>query len=188
MRPTCEPAAEVHDLYIGQLGREVQRHPRGALPHFGIGARADVTVQARDAQVEPLGDRLHLAKVLVPDPETRCRPAGVRAIARAAAQPGVYPYRYVTARRAPSVRLELVKRARVEQHAAGEVLGEPDRWHLRGELDRRRRKAGVQGALDLVVAGGVDVQPEVAEDREHAAAGIGFHRVAQREAEWGRKG
>ncbi len=64
-----------------------------------------------------------------------------------------------------------------------EVLGEPARRHLRGELDRPRREAGAQRALDLVVARGVDVEAEVAEELEHAAARVGLHRVAQREAE-----
>jgi len=67
-----------------------------------------------------------------------------------------------------------VKRQALNSTPRARVLGQPDRWHLRGELDRRRRKAGVQGALDLVVAGGIDVQPEVAEDREHAALGLAF--------------
>ena len=69
-----------------------------------------------------------------------------------------------------------------------EVLGEPPRRHLGGELDRRRREAGAQRALHLVVARGVDVQAEVAEELEHAAARVGLHRVAKREAERRREG
>ena len=49
-------------------------------------------------------------------------------------------------------------------------------------------EAGPQRALDLVVAGGVDVQPELAEQREDAAARVGLHRVAQREPERRREG
>ena len=60
---------------------------------------------------------------------------------------------------------------------------QPARRHLRGQLDLRRREAGAQRALDLEVAGGVDVQAERAEQLQDAEARVGLHRVAQREAE-----
>ena len=79
--------------------------------------------------------------------------------------------------------LELVERARIEEHAAGQVLGEPARGHLGRELDRAGREAGAQRALDLVVARGVDVEAEAAEQLQDTAARVGLHRVAHGEPE-----
>ena len=77
--------------------------------------------------------------------------------------PGFIRTRDRCRRRGAAEGLELVQRAGVEEHAAAQVLGEPARRHLRRELDRAGGEAGAQRALDLVVARGVDVQAEVAE-------------------------
>src|SRR5262249_12718453 len=47
----------------------------------------------------------------------------------------------------------------------------------------RGREPGAQRALDLPIARGVDVEPEIAEQRQHCPAGIRLHRVAKRKAE-----
>jgi hypothetical protein len=77
---------------------------------------------------------------------------------------------------------QLVQRARVQAHAAADVLGQPRRRHLRAELDLRRGVSGAQRALDLPVAGGVDVQAEIAEEVQDAPARVGLHRVPDSEA------
>src|SRR5262249_29118476 len=51
------------------------------------------------------------------------------------------------------------------------------------QLDLLRGEPGAHRALDLVIAGRVDVEPEIAEHFEDAAARIGLHRVAKREPE-----
>ncbi len=90
--------------------------------------------------------------------------------------------------REPPELLELVQRAGVEEHAAREVPLERARRHLRRELDALGREARPQRPLDLEVARGVDVQAELAEQREDAAARVGLHRVAHGEAERRREG
>jgi len=64
-----------------------------------------VTVQARDAQVEPLATGLQPRKVLVPDPKLAAGPPVFVRLLEPLPSPAFMPYRYVTARRAPSVRL-----------------------------------------------------------------------------------
>ena len=89
----------------------------------------------------------------------------------------------------PAELLELVERAGVEEHAArAGARASRARRHLGGELDALGREAGPQRPLDLVVARGVDVQAQLAEERQDAAARVGLHRVAQREAEGRREG
>jgi hypothetical protein len=68
------------------------------------------------------------------------------------------------------------------------VLGEPARGHLGGELDALGGKARAQGALDLEVAGGVDVKSQVAEEREMPRLGLAFIAAAHGEAERSREG
>jgi hypothetical protein len=79
-------------------------------------------MQAPHAQIEPLGDQLHIAKILVPDPETRGWPARIRAIRCAAAQTRVHSHRQVPAGRTHPECLELVKRARIESHTTANRL------------------------------------------------------------------
>ena len=59
---------------------------------------------------------------------------------------------------------------------------------LGGELDALWSEAGPQRPLDLEIARSIDVQAEVAEELEHAAAGIGLHGIAECEAEGRREG
>jgi hypothetical protein len=183
-----EAAAQVDDGDVGQRAEQVEGHAGAALPHLGIGAGAHVRVQAADAQAMPPGDRAHLADRLVPDAEARGGPAGIGALGGAGAEAGVHPYRDLAARRDPPELLQLVQRAGVEEDAPLDVLPQGQRGHLRGELDALGREAGPQRPLHLVVAGRVDVQPQVAEEREDAAARVGLHRVAKREAERRREG
>src|SRR5215813_10827643 len=48
--------------------------------------------------------------------------------------------------------LQLMERARVEENAAADVLGEPARGHLGGELDASRGESGLERPLHLEVA------------------------------------
>ena len=142
-----------------------------------------MTVQPCDPQIEALGQRLHVAEVLVPDAEAGRRPAGVGPVGRAAAEAGVHAHRDLAPGGQAAQHLELVERAGVDQHAGLEELRQPRGRHLRGELDLARREAGPPRALDLVVAGGIDVQAELAEEREDAVVRVRLHGVAQRVAE-----
>jgi hypothetical protein len=83
--------------------------------------------------------------------------------------------------------VELVEGAGVEQDAPANVLGQPLRRHLRGELDLARRESGLDGPLDLEVARGVDVEAQLSEQAEDPARRIRFHGVAQGESERGRE-
>src|SRR5262249_14498891 len=83
--------------------------------------------------------------------------------------------------------VELVERAGIEQHAPASVLGDLARRHLRGELDLARCKSGLDGPLDLEIAGRVDVEAQLAEKAKDAARGIRLHGVAQGEAERSRE-
>ena len=186
--PDLEAATQVDAPDLGQLRHEVEGHPGAALPDFRIRARPDVRVEAVDAQAVPLGQGLDLSQVLVPDPEARGGAAGVRALGRAATQPRVHAHRDLTPPRDTPELVQLMQRAGVEEHTAGDVRGEGEGWRLGGELDALRREAGPQRPLDLEIARGIDVQAEVAEELEHAAAGIGLHGIAEREAEGRREG
>ena len=129
-----------------------------------------------------VGDRLHVGEVLVPDAEARGRAAGVRAVGRAAAEARGSCGRDTLAPGAtwPNASswwseqaLKSTPRADVLARSRRDGICEVSWMRSGGE-------AGAQRALDLVVARGVDVQAEVAEEREDAAARVRLHRVAQR--------
>jgi len=135
-------------------------------------------MQPRDAQVELLGTGLHLVQVLVPDPEAAVWAAGCGALGAAAAVTRVYPHRdLATGRSLPHV-VQLLQRTGIVEHAAAKMVGQPRRRHLGRELDGRRREAGTERALDLVITGRVQMQPHLAEYRKDAAVGISLHGVA----------
>src|SRR6185295_10206937 len=108
---------------------------------------------------------------------------GVGPVGRSAAQPRIQTHRELAAARDLAEGFQLVQRAGVEEHALAEELRQPSRRHLRGQLDLGWREARAQRALDLEVAGGIQVQAEPAEQLQDAEARIGLHGVAQREAE-----
>ena len=122
--PDLEAAPQVDAPDLGQLRHEVEGHPGAALPDFRIRARPDVRVEAVDAQAVPLGQGLDLSQVLVPDPEARGGAAGVRALGRAATQPRVHAHRDLTPPRDTPELVQLMQRAGVEEHTAGDVRGE----------------------------------------------------------------
>ena len=186
--PHLEAAPEVDGGDVGQLGGEIERHARDTCPHLRVGAGPDVGVQRPDDQAVPGRRLLHVLQVFVPDPEARRGPSRVGAVGGAAAQPRVHAHRQLPPGRGSREQLELVERAGIEEHASRQVLREASRGHLRRELDGVGSEARAQRPLHLVVARGVDVQPEVAEQREDPAARVGLHGVAQREAERGREG
>ena len=188
MRPTLKPPPQVDAADLGQLDHEVERHPGAALPDFRVRARADVRVEAVDAQPVPFRQSLDLSQVLVPDPEARGGAAGVCALGRAAAQPRVHAHRNLTAPRATSELIQLMQRTGVEEHAAGDMRLEEAGRRLGGKLDTLGSEAGPQRPLDLEIARGVDMQAEIAEELEHAAAGIGLHGITERKAEGRREG
>src|SRR5262249_61525575 len=83
---------------------------------------------------------------------------------------------------------ELVQRARVDEDPSRDVLAESTRRHLRGELDRLGTESGSQRSLDFVIARCIDVEPQLAEERQDAPARVGLPRIAEREPEGGREG
>jgi hypothetical protein len=124
----------------------------------------------------------------VPETEARRRTARVRPVRRAAPQAGVHPERDVAARERAPEAVELVERAGVVEDAAADELFEAARRHLRRQLDACGLEARAERALDLGVAGRVDVQAELAEHAQDGAARVRLHRVAEREAEGVREG
>src|SRR3981081_121092 len=145
-------------------------------------------LEAGARRAAPLVPPLALAQLRVPDPEARGGPAGVRALGRAAAQPRVHAHRDLPAPRDTPELIQLMERAGVEEHAAGDMRLEGAGGRLGGELDALWSEAGPQRPLDLEIARSIDVQAEVAEELEHAAAGIGLHGIAECEAEGRREG
>src|SRR5206468_3393211 len=113
---------------------------------------------------------------------------GVGALGGAAAEARVHADDRGALRKGAAVAVELVERAGVVEDAQRDELLEPAGRHLRGELDARGGEAGAERALDLGVARGVDVEPEVAEQPEDGVARVRLHRVAQREPEGLREG
>src|SRR5262249_54008817 len=120
--------------------------------------------------------------ILVPDAEARRRPPGIGALRRATAETGIDADRDLLAGRDLPVLLQLMERARVEEDAAADVLGEPARGYLGGELDASRGEPGLERPLHLEVARRVHVQPQVAEEHQDAVARVRLHRVSQRQA------
>ena len=118
MRPTLKPPPRLTAPHVGQLGRQVERHPRAALPHLGVGAGADVAVQPRDLA----GRSARRSPSPRPGTRARCRsstpgpPVLVRLV-EPLPSPGFI--RTETSRPGATLaeRLELVQRAGVEEHA-----------------------------------------------------------------------
>ena len=187
MRPTLKPPPRLMLATSGSWAarsrviRAQRFHTSGSVPEPTCECRRRMRRSWRLAMARIVAHRL------VPDPEARGGPAGIGALGGAGAEPRVHAHGQLAAGREPPELLELVQRAGVEEHAAREVPRERARRHLRGELDALGREARPQRPLHLEVARGVQVQAQVAEQREDAAARVGLHRVAHGEAERGRE-
>ena len=148
-----------------------------------VGARADVHVQAADAQAVVIGPAQAVGQLLVPDAVLRLLAAGVGLLAVAVAKARVEPQRDLAAGRALA---ELIDHVGLPQftwmpcsHDQIERLAVEDV----GRVDDRRRialrpVAGRQGAADLARADRVDQHAVAADQVEDGQVRAGLLGVA----------
>ena len=156
---------------------------RDARPHRGVAARADVRVQAADASADgappaPSPARGARARCRSSTParrcwcgsSSRCRGPGSRGCVTS--RPGSSaPKRSSWCSEQQLKRTPRSTSSRRRRDGACAVS-----WICSGA------EAGAERALDLVVARRVDVEAELAEERQDGALRVRLHRVAEREA------
>ena len=120
-----EAAAQVERGDVRKARRDVEAHARHSLPHRGVGSGADVGVQPADRDAMARGERQRVVELLVPDAEAGAGTAGVGAVRGAAPEAGIHPDGDLATREDLAEAVELVQRARVVAHAAGDERVEP---------------------------------------------------------------